>query len=184
MCLQLQAFRRGVVGWRSLIGNGSAYNPITHLNTNFGAGNQYFNVAFRATNDGTAFANNTYWTLNGAAGGALAPVLEVDYTSPASPPSCTSYISPTNAITNSATGVQLTWNAEGSADSYDVYFGTSSTPPLAGNTASITYNPGCLLPNTQYYWQIVPKNTYGSASGCSVWSFTTADKDSHVHTEL
>jgi hypothetical protein len=156
----------------SLVGNASA-NPITDLNANFGAGSQFFNVGFRANGDGTTFANNTYWTLYGASGGTLAPVLEIDYTVPSSPPSCGTYISPANGITNAATGNQLTWSAISGVTSYDVSFGTSSNPAVVANVTTTSYNPGCLQPNTTYYWKVSAINEFGTASGCSVWSFTT-----------
>ena len=45
--------------------------------------------------------------------------------------------------------------------SYDVYFGTSATPPFVANVAASPYNPGALAYSTLYYWQIVPKNASG-----------------------
>jgi hypothetical protein len=56
--------------------------------------------------------------------------------------------------------------------SYDVYFGTTSTPTFIQNQAGTTYTP-TLAANTTYYWQIVPKNAIGDATGCPVWSFKT-----------
>lgn len=60
---------------------------------------------------------------------------------------------------------------------YDVHFGTSPTPPLVTNVSALEYNATGLLPNTTYYWQIIPRNTTGSAVGCSVWSFTTINAE-------
>jgi len=54
-----------------------------------------------------------------------------------------------------------------------VYFDTNPVPAFAANVATNAYNPGALLENTTYYWQIVPKNACGDAVGCAVWSFTT-----------
>jgi Dockerin type I domain/Metallo-peptidase family M12B Reprolysin-like len=52
-----------------------------------------------------------------------------------------------------------------------VYFGTSAAPPLLTNTtttsASIQTTPG-----TQYFWQLVSKNSSGSTWG-PAWTFTT-----------
>ena len=67
----------------------------------------------------------------------------------------------------------LTWNASTGATAYDVYFGTSPTPPLITTVTTTTFNPGALLANQTYYWQIAAKNA-GGANSSAVWSFTTA----------
>ncbi|MFN5181609.1 MAG: GEVED domain-containing protein, partial [Bacteroidota bacterium] len=96
------------------------------------------------------------------------------YVPPATPPNCAgSPISPTNGQTNVNVSPTLTWPAVTGASSYDVYFGTSGTPPFVVNTASTSYVPGTLISSTTYYWKIVPKNSVGDAVGCSTWSFTT-----------
>jgi hypothetical protein len=91
------------------------------------------------------------------------------------PPNCIiSPSAPTNAATNVSLTQLLTWATAAGASGYDVYFGTSSNPPLvSSNQVGLTYNPGILSPSTLYYWQIVPRNSNGSSSGCAVWSFTT-----------
>jgi sugar lactone lactonase YvrE len=75
---------------------------------------------------------------------------------------------------NGATGVPvaptLTWT--GAAESFDVYFGTSSTPSLTGNTTGTSYAPAILNSGTTYYWRIVARNTFGSTSS-DTWSLTT-----------
>lgn len=69
----------------------------------------------------------------------------------------------------------LSWTFAGSGGiptSYDVYFGTSSTPPYVVNQTGTTYTP-TLAAGTTYYWQIVPRNDTGTAEGCPIWSFKT-----------
>lgn len=68
----------------------------------------------------------------------------------------------------------LSWPVSTGATSYDVYFGTSPTPPFVGNTASTSYLTGSLAGGT-YYWQIRPVNSFGTATGCAIWSFVKAD---------
>jgi hypothetical protein len=75
------------------------------------------------------------------------------------------------------TNTTLSWSPEPSATAYDVYFGTSATPPFVATTASTSYNAGS-LPAGTYYWQIRPLNTSGTATGCMVWSFTKVDNTS------
>lgn len=93
-------------------------------------------------------------------------------------PDCATLISPANAATNveflSAT---LKWSAAttgSTTDSYDVYLDKNPNPTtLVSNVNSTTFTAINLDPSTIYYWKIVAKNTVGSATGCSVNSFTT-----------
>ena len=80
---------------------------------------------------------------------------------------------------NSATGIPITqplsWGEASGAISYGIYFGTSEPPPfIITNTGytNTTYNPGALLNNTTYYWQINSSNAGGTTTGI-VWSFQT-----------
>ena len=90
-----------------------------------------------------------------------------------------------SAPANGATGVSVTtmlsWSAASMATSYDVYFGTSATPPFAVNMSGTSYSPGTLVSDTTYYWQIVARNSSGT-SPSAIWSFTTQagpSRDSH-----
>ena len=53
---------------------------------------------------------------------------------------------------------------------YDVYFGTDNPPVtlVSQNQAATSYAPPApyLAPNTDYYYRIVAKNTYGTSPGC------------------
>ena len=89
-------------------------------------------------------------------------------------PTCASLSAPSNGATNVSLSQVISWAATSGATGYDVYFGTSPTPPLvSSNQAGTTYNPGTLSSNTTYYHKIVPRNSVGSATGCNTWSFTT-----------
>ena len=81
-------------------------------------------------------------------------------------------VSPANGSTGVSTTPTLSWSASSGATSYDVYFGTASTPPLATNTTGVSYSPGTLSAGTLYYWRVVAKNTGGSNTSAT-WSFTT-----------
>ncbi|HEY1754605.1 MAG TPA: FG-GAP-like repeat-containing protein [Bryobacteraceae bacterium] len=82
---------------------------------------------------------------------------------------------------NGSTGVSLPlynlgWNSStgpNGATSYDVYFGTSPTPPFVANVSwrFTGFAPGTLSLNTTYYWRIVGKNSWGDTSSAT-WSFT------------
>ncbi len=89
-----------------------------------------------------------------------------------SPPVCSTPVMPADGSAGYTPGDPLEWNSVSGAVSYDVYFGTSSNPPLVSNTSSSNYTPS-MADNTTYYWKVVPKNAFGAASGCSVWTFET-----------
>ncbi len=70
--------------------------------------------------------------------------------------------------------LSLSWPVSSGATGYDVYFGTSPTPPFVGTTASTSFVVNTPTASV-YYWQIRPNNTFGTASGCTVWSFSKID---------
>jgi hypothetical protein len=81
--------------------------------------------------------------------------------------------SPANGATGVSTSPTLTWSASG-ATTYDVKFGTANPPPqVTTGQASASYTPSTLSAGTQYFWQIVARNSNGATNG-PVWSFTTA----------
>ena len=93
----------------------------------------------------------------------------------AAPPCVASPGFPTNGQTVCPTAtLTLSWPASPGATSYDVYFGTSTTPPFLLNSAtnSVLVNTPT---NGTYYWQIRPRNASDVASGCNVWSFVRQD---------
>ena len=116
---------------------------------------------------GGAYKNNT--TGRSGGGGAAGRVILTYQAIPI----CATPTSPANGATNTSTSQTLSWGAVSGATSYDVYFGTTSTPTFMRNQAGTTYNPGTLLSTTTYYWKVIPKNAAGDALSCSTWSFTT-----------
>ncbi len=81
-------------------------------------------------------------------------------------------VSPANGGAAAPLTSILTWSAASGATSYQVYFGTLSTPPLVTSTTGTSYTAAALTANTTYYWQIVAQNGSGSASS-AIWSFST-----------
>jgi len=94
------------------------------------------------------------------------------------PPTQPSNPTPTDGATGVGINDDLSWQActdpDGDSVTYDIYFGTSSSPPMvyAGNT-TCTYDPGTMVGGDTYYWQIVAKDTHGASNSGPVWSFTT-----------
>jgi PKD domain len=81
---------------------------------------------------------------------------------------------PANGATGVSTTPTLTWTATG-ATGYDVLFGTANPPPLvSSNQTATSFALGsALTSNTTYFWQVVARNSAGTAAG-PIWSFTTA----------
>lgn len=92
-------------------------------------------------------------------------------------PGCSSGNGPANGSFVTSTNVTLSWNSVGTASAYDIYLGTTPVPTtmIASNVTGTTYNYTIpATPNTTYYWYALPKNSGGSATGCTgtVQSFT------------
>jgi len=85
--------------------------------------------------------------------------------------------SPANNATDVSINTTLTWEAEdedGDALTFDVYFGTSSNPPLVESGISKKeYTPETLEYGTTYYWKVVAKDEKGGTAESPVWKFTT-----------
>ncbi|CAM3448373.1 hypothetical protein FLLO111716_11120 [Flavobacterium longum] len=113
----------------------------------------------------------------GSDGGADIEFIVDNFTIEALPlvaPDCATGLTPADTATNIVRNTTLTWSAAtGSPSSYDVYLGTSSTPSFVANVNTTSYTPAALAANTLYYWQVVPKNNNGDATGCVIQSFTT-----------
>ncbi len=92
-------------------------------------------------------------------------------------PGCSSGIGPANGAFVTSTNVTLSWNSVGTASAYDIYLGTTPVPTtvIASNITGTTYNYTIpATPNATYYWYALPKNSGGSATGCTgtIQSFT------------
>ncbi len=91
-------------------------------------------------------------------------------------------VSPANGGTDIDINTTLNWLAGGGTapTGYDINFGTDNPPTNIENNTDLglvtTYTPGAPLSySTTYYWEIIPYNGAGSATGTTVWSFTTMD---------
>ncbi|MBN1281274.1 MAG: PKD domain-containing protein [Candidatus Thermoplasmatota archaeon] len=88
---------------------------------------------------------------------------------------------PENNATDVDINIVVRWNGSypGSHNTYDVYFGTTSAPPLIiHNQSNISYDPGTLNYNTQYYWQVVAWDTDHVSNASAIWRFTTTQNPS------
>jgi hypothetical protein len=101
----------------------------------------------------------------------------------ASVPNPAEAIFPVNGASSIGIAANLIWTSGGGLPTgYRLNFGTNGAGVTAPNNlvdnvdlGNVTsYNPPSdLAINTTYYWQVVPYNDPGSATGCPIWSFTT-----------
>jgi hypothetical protein len=93
---------------------------------------------------------------------------------PTAIPNCVSNPIPADATTNIFPD-KIEWDADQDALRYNVYFGTDSNP--LNNTPVVisenTFDIPNILPQTTYYWTIIPENNIGAPTTCNIWSFTT-----------
>ena len=113
------------------------------------------------------------------------------------PPNQPANLFPANAATVQATTVTLQWEGGPWAHKYDIYFGTSSNPPLLTANATTTQSGAqageplleagspdngviesykiqtALQPGTTYFWRIVSKTMANQTANGPTWSFTT-----------
>ncbi|MDD2228440.1 MAG: choice-of-anchor J domain-containing protein [Candidatus Cloacimonetes bacterium] len=147
---------------------GTVGNIITIITT------PTWNVTATSVTNTSFAASSAMTNLNSAADGARRVFT---FTPPVATniPLAATLVSPVDAGW-ALLGETLKWAAgAGTAawpSSYDVYFGTASTPPFVVNQVGLTYTP-TLAAGMTYYWQIIPKNSVGDASGCPIWSFKT-----------
>ena len=94
------------------------------------------------------------------------------------PPNTPSNPSPSNHATVVSINGDLSWTAAdpdtGDTVTYDVYFGTSATPPLVSNDQpGTTYDPGTLAYNTKCYWKIIATDNHAASATGPLWDLTT-----------
>jgi len=100
------------------------------------------------------------------------------------PPDKPTNESPANEASVSSSTATLKWYPGPWGALYDVYFGTSSTPPLVASNLDLgpstsstdfkTWTTPSLAAGTTYYWQIVSRTMAGLTKTGPVWSFTTS----------
>lgn len=98
------------------------------------------------------------------------------------PPNTPVNETPVNAATVSTSTAALKWYPGPWGAMYDVYFGTSSTPPLAASNLNLgpststtdfkTWTTPALVAGTTYYWQIVSRTMAGLTATGPIWNFT------------
>nr|NQU93191.1 fibronectin type III domain-containing protein [Bacteroidota bacterium] len=116
-------------------------------------------VDYQKVNDGT-------WTVT------------VYYLDPTAPVAVTNPMPEDGASDISIDAAQLGWDFGANTETYDLYFGTDNPPTtlvvdneVSGATGN--YDPGTVTGSTNYFWQVVSRNSTKSETAGPVWGFST-----------
>ena len=122
-----------------------------------------------------------YWridTYDGQGGATTGPIWSFT-TKDDTPPYIPSNPNPLNNSVDVNIFSNISWvggDSDGDVVTYDVYFGILSNPPLVeSDLENLTFNPSILNYNTQYYWRIDARDSYGYSTTGPIWSFTTKE---------
>jgi hypothetical protein len=99
------------------------------------------------------------------------------------PPDAPKHRSPASGTQVTSTSPTLSWYGGLWAHNYDIYLGTSPTPPLLAANVNLgpsstpttyqSYKTPQLLPSTTYFWKVVSKTMANVSMSGPVWSFST-----------
>ncbi|MBN2269157.1 MAG: serine hydrolase [Sedimentisphaerales bacterium] len=80
---------------------------------------------------------------------------------------------PPDGVTNVSILAGLNWAPGAGSESHEIYFGTTSPPPLVTTQTEATYTPAVPMSRgVTYYWRIGEVSPRGKTLG-QIWSFTT-----------
>jgi PKD repeat protein len=96
-----------------------------------------------------------------------------------SPPNIPNSPIPRNGSIGISVNTDISWLGgdpdPGDTVSYDVYFGTSSSPPIkVHNQTTTSYDPGTMSYSTTYYWRIIAWDSQDNSTISSLFHFKTA----------
>jgi len=96
------------------------------------------------------------------------------------PPYTPSNPTPLNGAINVVINTDLEWEGGDPDDdqvTYDIYFGTTSPPPLIEEDHNGTlYDTEPMNYSTKYYWKIIAYDEFDTMSEGEIWEFTTEEK--------
>ena len=138
-------------------------------------GNVFVSCTGNRTGTGISFDPTLYYNYSFDLDTAAdIPSLVSTYSGPAADYEFVICPAPGNGSIDAATeSPDLAWTDLVDETSWDVYFGTSTTPPYQTTQTTRTFNTGTLAPNTNYYWKVDANTPSGPVIG-ELWRFRTA----------
>jgi hypothetical protein len=130
------------------------------------------------------YQTNYYWQVVATDNHGLSTTGPLwDFTTaaePNTPPYEPSSPSPPDQLEDQSVYTDISWQGgdpdPGDTVTYDVYFGTSTSPPLvSSNQSETTYDPGVLSIFTMYWWKIVARDNHGETTEGPLWRFRTEE---------
>ncbi len=128
----------------------------------------------------TGLANSTmyYWRVNAKNSYGTSPWSSIyNFTTVGIAPSTPTLATPENNAIDITLPPMISWNASTDAVTYTLQVSTSSsfTSFIFNDSTltSVSQQISGLANSTIYYWRVNAKNSYGTSSWSSVWSFTT-----------
>ena len=94
------------------------------------------------------------------------------------PPTCSTTPDPADGESDQPLSGTLSWSNPGQTEFYVLYLGSATDNYDIVNGMTLTetsYDYSGLTYSTDYFWKVVPGNSFGNATGCPEWSFTTLD---------
>ncbi len=122
-------------------------------------------------------------TVSVTVAGGKSTIADIQLTTGAinQPPTLPEGPDPSDGATDQPTSLMLSWSAsepDGDGLNYDVFFGTTNPPStmVAEGISSSSLVRSGLSNETEYYWQVVAKDSKGAMTSGPVWRFTTIVK--------
>ncbi|MDZ4181922.1 MAG: carboxypeptidase regulatory-like domain-containing protein [Candidatus Cloacimonadaceae bacterium] len=126
-----------------------------------------------------AIANTEFCVINQTVFPPNGLTFSFNYPVANQPPNPANLVFPANNALQISPFMVARWSSGGGLPTgYKIFFGTNNPPTNIANNVDLgnvqQYDPpGELGYNTVYYWKVVPYNTFGDATNCPVWQFTT-----------
>ena len=156
-------------------------SPYIGNSLSFGASNGSKSCSISGLNYSTTY----YWFVNATDGYSC---INNSYSfttaneSYNSPPNVPNSPSPSDGSDDISVTSNISWSGGdpdiGDSVTYDVYFGTNSSPSIVvSNQSTTSYDPGVLDYDTTYYWIVVAWDESNLSTTGVVWSFTTESEE-------
>ncbi len=152
-------------------------NPPTNIYNAMDVGDT---LAYSLT--GLSYNTTYYWQVSPYNANGTAAGCDIYQFTTMGAPGCPTLIAPADSAAPVGVDGDLTWTGVYGAQGYYLNIGTDNPPTNLYTNLDLgdvnIYSFLGLNYSSTYYWQIVPYNGAGSATGCDIYQFTTMDQPS------